>query len=351
MAFIVFALPRSRTAWLSQFLSYGDWHCGHEEMRHVRSLEDVKSWFSQPYVGTAETAAAPFWRTVARLTPDIKVVVVRRPVAEVVASLMRLGSFDQEALEADMKRLDRKLQQIERRVPGVLSVNYADLNDEAVCARIFEHCLPYSHDSARWQVLSKINVQVSLPQMQRYAAAYAPQLKKAAEQAAVATFADLSRRKFALNVPAEFSVVDLEEARRAGIAEQMGSEHTAYVGEGAHGYFEKNQDELGRAAAAGNLHVVLARQQGRPVGYMLIHLTDSNEVPGSRTATVYTAYASPALPGLGRKMYQFACQSLREVGARELIVRTVRCGDGPRMANFYRRLGAVPHGELFCITL
>ncbi len=27
--FVVFGLPRSRTAWLSRFLTYGDWVCGH----------------------------------------------------------------------------------------------------------------------------------------------------------------------------------------------------------------------------------------------------------------------------------------------------------------------------------
>ena len=31
MTFIVFAMPRSRSYWLSRFLSYEGWHCGHEE--------------------------------------------------------------------------------------------------------------------------------------------------------------------------------------------------------------------------------------------------------------------------------------------------------------------------------
>lgn len=351
MAFIVFALPRSRTAWLSQFLTYGDWVCGHEEIRHVRSLDDVKSWFAQPNVGTAETGAAPFWRTVAKLQPDIRVLVVRRPVAEVVESLLKIHPFDRSQIEHAVRRLDHKLDQIERRMSNVLSVRYADLADEATCARVFEHCLPYKHDSARWEVISKINMQARMGPMLRYAAAYAPQLARAAEQAAVTTFSDLNRRRFHRGVAAEFSVVDLETVRSEGIAAKLGSEHTAYVGEGLHGYFEKNQEELGRAAASGNLHVILAKQQGRPVGYMLIQVTGSSEVPGARTATVYTAYASPAIPGLGRKMFQFARGSLREVGATELIVRTVRCGDGPRMGNFYRRLGGVPHGELYRIEL
>src|SRR5690348_11556095 len=116
-SFIVYALPRSRTAWLSRFLTYGEWACGHDEARHLRSVEDIKSWFAQPNTGTAETAAAPFWRTVQHISPDTKVVVVRRPVEDVLESLMRLAPFDRVQLEAHLRRLDRKLDQIEKRVP------------------------------------------------------------------------------------------------------------------------------------------------------------------------------------------------------------------------------------------
>ena len=45
-------------------------------------------------------------------------------------------------LATAMHRLDRKLEQIERRVPGVLSVSYADLATEAGCRAVWQHCLP-----------------------------------------------------------------------------------------------------------------------------------------------------------------------------------------------------------------
>ena len=98
LPFVVFALPRSRTFWASRFLSYGGWACGHDEALHVRALDDVRSWFAQPYVGTVETAAAPFWRLLHAVCPQAKVVVIRRPVSDVVTSLMALGVIPVEAV-------------------------------------------------------------------------------------------------------------------------------------------------------------------------------------------------------------------------------------------------------------
>ena len=46
--FVVLSLPRSRSYWLSRYLSYGGWHCGHEEIRHARTLSDVRAWLARP---------------------------------------------------------------------------------------------------------------------------------------------------------------------------------------------------------------------------------------------------------------------------------------------------------------
>jgi hypothetical protein len=77
------------------------------------------------------------------------VIVLRRPAADVVASLMRLqlGVFEEASLTAAMRRLDRKLDQIEACVPGVLRVEFDELADEAGCRRLWEHCLPYPFDT------------------------------------------------------------------------------------------------------------------------------------------------------------------------------------------------------------
>ena len=56
----------------------------------IRGLDDAQAWLSQDCTGTAETAAAPWWRLVRHYRPDIRTLVVRRPVAEVLDSLLRL---------------------------------------------------------------------------------------------------------------------------------------------------------------------------------------------------------------------------------------------------------------------
>lgn len=191
--FVILALPRSRTAWLSHFLSYGPWVCGHEELRHCRSLDDVKSWLDMPFTGTCETAAAPYWRTLLKLRPDVRIVVVRRDVEAPVRSFLKLPGtqWDEPALRAQMKHLDHKLDQIVKRVPNVLEVQFDDLTDEATCARIFEFCLGMPNDSPRWHQLAPMNIQCNMVSILRYFRAHMPQLVKFSAQVKQDTYHDL----------------------------------------------------------------------------------------------------------------------------------------------------------------
>ena len=193
--FVVLALPRSRTAWLARYLTYGDWQCGHEQLRYCRSFDDVRSWLAQPNTGTAETAAAPFWRLI---PPETRIVTVRRPPAEVLASLAALGlTFDPADMATLLRRADAKLDQIEARWPGVLSVRYADLATEAGCAAVFEHCLQLPHDPAWWAACAAVNVQINVPHLLRYFAAYAQQTAAACTEAKARTIAAIRRIPYA----------------------------------------------------------------------------------------------------------------------------------------------------------
>lgn len=177
--FIVYGLPRSRTFWLSRLLNYGDYACFHERSMYMRSVEDLKSWLAQDFTGTAETAAAPAWRLIHHFRPDVSGVVVRRPVEEALESLLRIdlsgvGSYQRDSLETTLRYLDRCLDQISA-LPGVLSVNFADLGREDVCARVFTHCLPYAWDK-EWYGLHDVNLQHNVRAMLRYRFAHRPQI-------------------------------------------------------------------------------------------------------------------------------------------------------------------------------
>ena len=194
--FIILSLPRSRSAWLSKFLTYSEWTCEHEALRHVGTLEDAQAWLSIPRCGFAEPSAAPWWRLISKFAPEARIVVVRRPWQEVLESFAKVPlrsawTLDLAALAERLKRLDAKLDQAAARLSNVLQIRYADLNDEITCARVFEHCLPYPHDSEWWRVLSATNIQVDLDVLWRQYAAFAKRTERLREAARAVILVDM----------------------------------------------------------------------------------------------------------------------------------------------------------------
>lgn len=174
--FIIYGLPRSRTSWLSMFLSYRDWSCHHERAMHMRSLADVQELFSTPRTGTVETGA-PHGRCLLKwLVPNIKEVVILRPVEEVINSLMNIEgvAFDEKKLRKVISYSDRCLKKIAKD-PDVLVIQYDELDKEETCARIFEFCLPYKFDEeARvwWESYKDLNIKLNFPLLVLYRKAH-----------------------------------------------------------------------------------------------------------------------------------------------------------------------------------
>ena len=169
--FIVYSLPRSRTAWLASFLSYGGWTCRHEAATGLRSMDEVRRFFAEPQAGTVETAAAQGWRIIHHYVPDIRAVVIRRPVDDVMGSMLAIDlrgefAYDAPRLRKVMEYGDRMLAQISE-LPDVLTVPWGDLATEDGCASIFEHCLPFAFDRAWWRTWKDRNVQIDVLAMLR----------------------------------------------------------------------------------------------------------------------------------------------------------------------------------------
>lgn len=171
--FIVYGIPRSRTAWISMFLSYKDCVCHHEKAMFMRSMQDVRDLFSTPNTGTVETAASYGRCLIKWLIPNIKEVVILRPVEECVESLMRLDlssigtSFDRKKVERLMKRGRATLDKIAKD-PNVLVINYTDLDKEETIKQLFEFCLPYDFDRAWWLGYHEKNIQLNIPLLLLY---------------------------------------------------------------------------------------------------------------------------------------------------------------------------------------
>ena len=349
--FIIFSLPRSRSTWLARFLSYGPWKCGHDELRHMRTLDDVKTWFTQPFIGTSETAGAPWWRLLPRYAPAARVVVVRRPVGDVVDSLMRLNgvSFDREILTRNMTWHDHKLGQIAKRVPGAISVDYADLEREKVCANVFEHCTDLPHDPSWWAFLSPMNLQTDMVEMVRYATAYEGALNRLGNSAKQQILCSMRGKR---PIPCDGMTFQSETIDEwIDDARELFAEHCVTVGENPDQWLLKNWPLMRQLHEIGAMQIMTARLNGRMFGYLMTVLSPSLAYRDMLSGSNTTFFASPEFPGLGMKLQRAAIQSLKEKGVGEVFFEAGQRGDGPRLGSLYKRLGAVPHGEVFRMSL
>lgn len=355
--FIIFGLPRSRTFWLSRFLSYGDVHCGHDQIRYARGVDDVKSWFAQKNVGTAETAGAAWWRLVHQCCPDANIVVVRRSVEKAVDSWMALDMHgicltDREAVTHQFRYLDHKLDQIEHRLPNVLSVQFADLWDEDVCADVFEHCLPYRHDPSWWASLSGRNMQTDMRAMMRYFFANKPQLDKATAvcKQAVMTHLTKGRRDF-VNDGVTFQIETWEQFWKDG--QKLFHEHCLSIGEQPDYRHRLNLPLFQKLHDLEMMHVVTARSNGRMLGYLMTLIGPSLENVTMKVGTQTLFFATADANGLhlGSRMQKVAIEAARAANVDEIIMRAGVRGDGPRLGTLYERLGAEPFGDLYRLPL
>ena len=337
--FFILGLPRSRTYWLSKFLTYRQWTCGHEELRHIRTMEDAKSWLSQPFTGSAETALAPFWRL---LPKDARLVIIRRPVAEVKDSLLRLnlgdgGAFDPMALDGLLKRLDAKLDQIESRWRGpIIEVRYEGLNTENACKAIFEHCLPYDFDHEWWKTISQFNLQCSFAENLRYHKAHAKQILLAAKIAKQRTLSEMTLRKSSDMDGIEFSEESFDRFYEDG--QSIFAEHAVEIGQPPDIAKQKNLPLYRLLDQTGQLQIVTARSNGRMFGYLMMELAPSHESPTRRGATQTLFYASKDAPGLGMRLEREAIARVRSKGISDVWGCSGDDGPGALLGTLYRRL-------------
>lgn len=342
--FVIFALPRCRTVWLSRFLTYAGWQCGHDELLHCRSLQDARAWLSLPCTGTIETSAAPFWRL---LPDDVTVAVIRRPLGEVMASLRRGGlEFDDAVMLRHLRMLDRKLDQIAHRRPNVLATTFAELGTEAGCRRLFEHCLPYSHDNNWWKLLSPLNMQISVLHVRHYVLAHAQQLEKLRRLARYEMLRAF-RRPLELD-GVTFQQEPLARAFTDPDGQRLMAEECVSMGEEPEAWRGMNIPLFERLEAMGSLHIFTARSNGRMFGYVVTALGEAFHARGQLEADQVSFFADPSWPGLGRKLQHAAIEDLRARGAARVLMFQP---DETRVGLVYRRLGARQTGQRFVLEL
>jgi hypothetical protein len=161
MAFIIYALPRSRSAWLAHFLNYPlsfpPQPVGHCISSNCETVDEfVQAYTRGGLFGTVEIDGIVAWQVVKERLPHLKTVVIRRSIQEVYASITKLGLPPHLATLAELN----ELLNIIGSQSGVYSLNSDDLDAPTACKWLFEYCLELEFDFDWWSSLTMMNIQV-----------------------------------------------------------------------------------------------------------------------------------------------------------------------------------------------
>jgi hypothetical protein len=173
LPFVVFSLPRSRSAWLSVFLGAPDRPCGHDIGPTLDHPGDLAERLRGGLAGTCETGAAFAWPLIRGMLPEARFVVVWREPAEVARSLARFGWHD---VEDELQARARHMAEIAA-LPGTLSVEVEGLADERTANGVYRHCHGRDAPAGWWAGLDRLNVQVDMSRQIRLLTERRPQIE------------------------------------------------------------------------------------------------------------------------------------------------------------------------------
>lgn len=124
--FVILALPRSMTGWISCFLTKGNVFCQHEVYTPSRAVSDiVASIVMQPvqYSGIACPGSLVIWRWIHMLMPNANYIYIRRPAESSKAALAKAAGVDAQRMDVGYEMMESRasdyLQLAEPRVMDV----------------------------------------------------------------------------------------------------------------------------------------------------------------------------------------------------------------------------------------
>lgn len=157
--FFVLGLPRSRTAWFSNFLTYGPSWCYHEELVKHANFESLKKKLdSRPeqIVGISDTLGILLYKELKEYFPEAKFILIKREVVEVEESAERLGLQSQDMLEIGGAALDAAIENFDEK--RCLMVRFSRVNEMAPTA--WKFITGTQADPERVEALNLLNVQI-----------------------------------------------------------------------------------------------------------------------------------------------------------------------------------------------
>ncbi len=156
--FVIFALPRSRTAWLASWLCYGGkFKVAHDLTMNCQGAEDFFSMLAE-CDGTVETGAELGWKLIRARLPESKFLVIRRDIDEVEDSLEAKGIT---GVREELEERELMLEAISS-LSGTETFQYSDLKIKRVGKWIWEYLLPVPFDEDWWRRCSALNIQIDM---------------------------------------------------------------------------------------------------------------------------------------------------------------------------------------------
>lgn len=157
--FVVFALPRSRTAWLANYLNAGGkYPVGHDITIECNSTEDFFQSYANGMRGTVETGSMMAWRLMLQRIPDLKILLIRRPLDEVKRSLLQFGI---EPASGELEAREEILNFLET-LPSVDSIEFRDLYIAQCRKWVWDTLLGEEWEPVWDSALAPINIQIDM---------------------------------------------------------------------------------------------------------------------------------------------------------------------------------------------
>ena len=159
--FFITGLPRTRTAWMSQFFTTNESYCYHEALRKAVTTGKVADTMlnrNEYYVGNSDSSLPFYIDDMMEYFPDAPILIIERDVFEVDQSLRNLfGGNHDEVLIKTMRELVR----IEKEYHTV-SVSFEELDDPVVMKDIWKYLIPaIPFDKGRYERFNELNISIN----------------------------------------------------------------------------------------------------------------------------------------------------------------------------------------------
>lgn len=327
--FIVFSLPRSRSAWIAHWLSDHDLMVGHDIGIECHEVQDFAQRFASGLDGSCETGSMFAWRLIRKEIPGIKFVVIRRKRADVSRSLERFGIV---LPKAEMDVRERALDEIEVQ-PESIRIDFDDLNLPNAAAMLLNHVAPdKTFDARHWRDFDGVNIQVKMDERIDRLVQNEPHIEAMKAEA---------RQK--LEAMTHGYTVGIEPFQHFWPeAKALAEAHSMEVDSGIEPRRKFHVDELGMLALqqAGILRVFALRLNKKLVGYFTWQVCLDLESKGLLVAHQGAWYVSPGHARGTLKLWEQSVSTLKAMGVKHIFPHHRTQGRGNDLGKFFRRHGA-----------